>query len=88
MTELGWSGAPDARLLHLATGQGFAVLLTGDRNLAYQQMAARSGIAIVVLAVPNNRLATIRSLAPDLLAALAQPLQPGSVTTVGHWRVG
>lgn len=88
VTELGWSAAPDAALLDLATGRGFAVFLTGDRNLARQQMAARSGIAVVVLAVPNNRLATIRSLVPDLLEALSQPLQAGSVTTVGHWRVG
>jgi len=88
VTELGWSGTPDAGLLHLAASQGVVVLLTGDRNLAHQQPVARSGIPIIMLAVPNNRLATIRSLVPDLLEALARPPQPGSITMVGRWRVG
>ena len=88
VTELGWSGTPDAMLLRMAASHGFVALLTGDRNLVHQQPVTRSGIAVVVLAVPDNRLATIRSLVPELLETLDRTLQPGSITTVGRWRVG
>lgn len=66
VTELGWSSATDGDVLRLAAKSGFAVLLTGDRNLPYQQLLTGSGVAVVVLAVPNNRLATIRGLVPEL----------------------
>lgn len=87
VTEMGWSGTLDDMLLGLAAANSFAVLLTCDRNLPYQQPIDGAGIAILVLAVPNNRLATIRSLVPEILAALSVPVQPGSVTMLGSWRV-
>ena len=52
--------------------------MTADQNLAYQQNVARSGVSIIVLAAPTNRLEDLRPLVPFLLEALSAIL-PGKV---------
>ena len=84
--EMGWGAIKNGELLRRASAQ-FDVLLTLDRNMRYQQNPSATDLAMVVLAVPDNKLDTIRALLPDLLPALARSLQLGSVTVVGTWRV-
>ena len=74
--EMGWSGKKNGELLALMAGAGFEVLLTVDQNLRHQQNLAISGVAIVVMAAPSNRLA-------DLI-----PLIPGVETALGSIRAG
>ncbi|MBI3761533.1 MAG: hypothetical protein HY260_06680 [Chloroflexi bacterium] len=45
----GWAGQCNGALLRLMRGAGFAVLVTVDRNLAYQQNVAAAGITVIVL---------------------------------------
>lgn len=47
--EMGWAGKKNGELLALMVGAGFAVLLTVDQNLRYQQNLAASGVAVVVM---------------------------------------
>ena len=47
--EQGWSTLLNGELLRLAEEAGFDVLLTTDKNLAYQQNLSRRKIAVVVL---------------------------------------
>jgi hypothetical protein len=44
------------------------------------------GLAVVVLAVPDKKLDTIRPLVPDILAVLDANPQPGTLSVVGSWR--
>jgi hypothetical protein len=47
--ECGWSTLKNGELLASAESRGFAVLITTDTNLKYQQNLATRTIAIVVL---------------------------------------
>jgi hypothetical protein len=46
---MGWSGVKNGELLKLAEADGFNVLLTADRNMAYQQNLKDRFIALVCL---------------------------------------
>lgn len=62
-------------------GTGFEVLLTVDQNLRYQQNLAASGVAVVVMVAPTNRLAELLPLIPNVEATLSK-LHPGNVVEV------
>lgn len=49
----GWAGAKNGELLKLAEDAGFDLLITGDRNLAYQQNMGERRIAIVELSAQD-----------------------------------
>ena len=51
--ERGWSNLKNGELLDAAEKEGFAVLVTTDSNLKYQQNLKSRRIAIVVLATPS-----------------------------------
>jgi len=65
VVEMGWSGKKNGELLRLMIQEGFTILLTTDRNLRYQQNLQQTGVAIVVLVAPSNRL-------PDLLPLMSK----------------
>ena len=46
---IGWAGVKNGELLLMAEKAGFDVLVTGDRNLAYQQNLKDRQIAIIEL---------------------------------------
>ncbi len=68
-------------LLGKAEAAGFAVLVTGDRNLEHQQNLAARKLGIVVLAAPSN---TLEDLLPPVANALIaiDRIQPGKVVRV------
>ncbi len=51
--ERGWSRLKNGELLAAAESAGFAVLVTTDTNLKYQQNLAGRRLAIVVLGTPS-----------------------------------
>lgn len=65
----GWSGLSNGELLRRAS-QEYEVLITGDRNLQYQQNPATLPLAVIVLIAPSNRIENLRPLVPHLLKAL------------------
>jgi hypothetical protein len=84
--ELGWNGIKNGELLRLAASDGFKVVVTVDRSIPHQHNVPALGLATVALTLPNNRLATIRAMVPDILATLAGKLRPGTATTIGARR--
>lgn len=66
---MGWAGIKNGRLLQQAATE-FDCFLTVDRNLQFQQSQAMP-IAVLVVAARDNKLATLRALTPEILAALA-----------------
>ena len=69
VTEHGWSGIKNGRLLALADAE-FDVFLTVDQNLKYQQNLSAFRIAIILLVARNNRLQTLLPLMPEVREAL------------------
>ena len=51
--ECGWSKLKNGELLDAAEKEGFAVLVTTDSNLKYQQNLTSRRLAIVVLTSPS-----------------------------------
>jgi len=87
VVDLGWASTKNGVLLRLAAAGGFEVFLTADRNMPFQQNVPALGLALVVLAVPNSRIETIRPVVPEILAALNRRPKAGTLTMVGNWRV-
>ncbi len=78
--EMGWSGLRNGRLLALAQRE-FQVLITGDRNLSFQQNLASFSIAVVVLKAASIRLVHTRPLMSKVLAMLPS-LKAGQILLV------
>ena len=79
--DAGWAALKNGELLAYAQQQ-FDAFVTVDRNLPFQQQLSNFSIAIVVLRARSNRVRDLRSLVPQLLAALPAAKR-GEVTWVG-----
>ncbi len=79
--QMGWTAIKNGELLTLASEQ-FELFDTVDRNLSFQQKLASFSIAVVVLVGKTNRLADLRALIPNMLAAIEDVL-PGTVKFIG-----
>lgn len=82
VVEMGWSGKKNGELLQLMVQESFAVLLTTDQNLRYQQNLQQAAIAVIVLVAPSNRLPELVPLMPSVRSVLDE-LAPGTVIEVG-----
>jgi hypothetical protein len=80
--EMGWGGITNGKLMALAQGL-FDVFITLDRNLEYQQNLRKLNLGIVVVSVPDNKIASYRPLFPELRRA-AEIIQPGEVIHIAH----
>ena len=69
VVQMGWSGIKNGSLLQRAAVE-FDVFLTADQNLPHQQNVKRLPLAVIVLVARNNRLRTLRPLAPKILEAV------------------
>jgi rRNA-processing protein FCF1 len=68
--EMGWAGKKNGQLLRLMNQEGFAVLLTTDQNLRYEQNLEQAGVTVIVLVARSNRLPDLVPLIPDVRNAL------------------
>lgn len=79
--EEGWAGLKHGALLQVAANR-FDVLLTVDRNIAFQQNLVGLRIAVIAMVAASNRLADILPLTGPVRQALSKaPL--GEVLRVG-----
>jgi hypothetical protein len=67
--EAGWAAFNNGELLARAQHE-FDAFVTVDRNLPFQRDLSRFSVAVIVLRAPSNRVMDLRSLIPQLLAAL------------------
>jgi len=81
VTECGWAGKRNGELLELAEPL-YDVLLTLDKNGAYQQNLAGRQIAVLVLRARSSRIQDLIPVVPACLAALLS-IEPGRVVRVG-----
>ncbi|SRR5579871_3723057 len=75
----GWAELENGQLLEVAEAAGFEVLVTTDKNLAYQQNLAGRKIAIVVLGL--GRWSVLKRHVARI-AAVVNTAAPGSFTEV------
>ncbi len=78
--QMRWEEIENGELLALAEQQ-FDVLLTMDKNMKYQQNFTGRDIAVVAFRAKNNRIETLTSLMPEVLALLPT-VQAGQVYAV------
>jgi hypothetical protein len=77
--SMGWATTENGALIRAAEAAGFAILITCDRNIRYQQNLAGRQIALIELT--TSVWPVIRNHLPDVLAAVAAAT-PGSNATV------
>lgn len=68
VTERGWSGITNGKLLALAEAE-FDVFLTAEQNLKYQQNLKAFNLGVIVLIARNNRLKKLLPLLPKVREA-------------------
>ena len=81
LREMRWTGRSNGELLSLMAGTGFEVLLTVDQNHRHQQNLTASGVSIVEMVAPSNRLDALVLLIPGVEAALVG-IRAGDVVEV------
>lgn len=81
VTEQGWSGIKNGRLLQLAFAN-FDVFITVDKNLSFQQNISSLPIPIIVIHARSNKIKHLSPLIPTILGLLSQQL-PKTVFDVG-----
>lgn len=77
--EMGWAELTNGDLLQSAEHTGFAVMVTADKNLTYQQNLSGRRLAIVVLS--TNRWIVVKTCGPQISEALNNA-SPGSFQTL------
>jgi hypothetical protein len=75
---MGWSGLVNGKLL-AATAGDFDALITGDRNMQYQQSTSQLPMSVVVLIAPNNKLESFLPLVGRLRGTLATLQAPRNI---------
>ena len=64
------AGLKNGALLSAAEAEGFAVLITGDQNLQFQQDLTKRQLGVVVLCGISNALEDLLPLVPGTLNAI------------------
>lgn len=75
--RMGWKGIRNGALLREAEAHGFAVLITSDKNMRYQNSLAGRALAVVVL--PYTNWPKLRNMLPAIATAV-EAAQPGAFT--------
>jgi hypothetical protein len=89
---MGWDGFKNGQLLRAAEDDGFAILVTGDQTLGYEQNLTGRRLAIVALSSVEWRI--MQSYLPEIVDAIdgATPgsfrmVECGALPTENHRRV-
>lgn len=72
---MGWHELENGNLLSTAERSGFDVMVTGDKDLSYQQNLANRKIALIVLSTTDWNVVQLN---PAIVAAALARVEPGS----------
>ena len=76
--RMGWAGTKNGAFLSLVGDAGFAVLVTIDKGIEFQQRVAALPFGVVALRAQSNDIADLRPLMPAVLAVLPR-IRPWAV---------
>ena len=65
VTEMGWSGIKNGKLLRLCVDNNFDILLTIDKNIMFQQHIADFNIIIVILNSGTSKVEELVRFVPS-----------------------
>ena len=82
VVEAGFGGLENGALLRAVSDQ-YDVLITVDRNLAFQQNIASLSISVLVLASTGITYADLKPLAPKILDKLSV-VKPGKIYDISQ----
>ncbi|HEX8427736.1 hypothetical protein [Hymenobacter sp.] len=77
--DMEWQGKKNGELLRLMEAFGFEALLTGDKQMQYQQNWRRYSLPVLVLNAGGDQYEDYHALTPQIKALLAQPNLAGGV---------
>ena len=60
-----WGGIKNGKLMSLCVENSFDILLTIDKNLAFQQNLDKYSLTIVILNTPTSKLETLIEFSPS-----------------------
>jgi hypothetical protein len=78
--EEGWGSFRNGELLKRAESS-FAVLVTIDQRMRYQQNIATFNIGIVAIELPDTRIVFLRALIPQMRVAI-EHVRPGEIVVI------
>ena len=78
VVDLGWRHVTNGKLLALAEASGFAVFITKDTNLPFQQNLRNSQLSVLILRLHTQDMADLLALTPDVLLLLSE-IKPDTV---------
>lgn len=81
VAHMGWRGIGNGKLLALAQGEGFDVLISLDDDMRTEQDLVGMQISVLILRPVDQGLGPIRALAPAILTALTD-IQQGTFLVV------
>ncbi len=64
VTQKGWNGLKNGKLLERAVSDNFDLLLTIDKNILYQQKVEEYNIIVAVIDTPSSSIKTISGFIP------------------------
>lgn len=64
--QQGWAGLKNGELLKRAKDAGFAVFVTADRNLEFQQNLSAAGVGVIVLSAASIAIEDLLPLVAEL----------------------
>ncbi len=75
--EMRWDGIENGELLKLLLANGFDVLITGDKNIAFQQNFKQYPIPVLILDAFDNTYFTLSRFVPLVEKAIENGLPNG-----------
>ena len=72
VTEMGWSGLKNGKLMLKCVENDFEILLTIDKNLTFQQNLKRYPLAVVVLNTSTSKIEEIVLYIPKFLERMVE----------------
>ena len=72
VTQLGWSGTKNGKLMTLCVENGFNVLVTIDKNLVYQQNMDKYPVSIAVFNSGKSKIEELSAFIPAFKRQLSQ----------------
>ena len=70
--DVGWQELGNGRLLAAAADSGFAVFITVDKKIKYEQNLDRLPLPVIEIDLPDSRLPAIAAIVPQVIEALTQ----------------
>ena len=82
--EMGWAELENGELITVAESSGFEVVITGDKNLSYQQNWKNRSLALIILTTNNWNIVKYDT---DAVGAALETAAPGSIQIVTFKRL-